>query len=141
MSPPDVERVPGWIRVHLVALGRIEVGSGLEQPSAKPHGLFVCRPEILHVQIKVHLLLGVSVRPIGRDVIGSQLNANSPRSVGVDNTVEGVVFEDVTTQHAGPELAFGRQISGVENNDLAHHSHGWTVLKPAEPTMPERPTR
>jgi hypothetical protein len=30
LSPADAERMPGWVRVHLMALGGIEIRSGLE---------------------------------------------------------------------------------------------------------------
>lgn len=106
VPPTDTKRMPSRVRIHLVAFGSIEIRSCLEQPSAEGDCLFVCSSRLLDVQIEMHLL-GASVRPLRRNVVGCQLHADSPISIGVNDAVPVVVLEDVAAENASPERALG----------------------------------
>ncbi len=77
MPPSNAEWVPGWVGADLVPFVGIEVGSRLEQSGAEGDSFFVCRARILDVQIEMDLL-GVSIRPIGRNVVWRELDADAP---------------------------------------------------------------
>lgn len=106
VSPADAERMPGWVCVHLVALGGIEIRSWLEQPGAEGDCLFVGGSRVVDVEVEVHLL-GGAMRPVGRNVVRRELHAEPPLSSGVDDAVPLVVLEDVAAENAGPERALG----------------------------------
>lgn len=56
--------MPGRVGVHLVALGRVQVLGGQQQPGAERHGLVVRARHVLDVEVEVNLL-GAPVRHSG----------------------------------------------------------------------------
>ena len=110
------------VGVYLVTFGAVEVRCFTQWPCAEGDGLFVCLPGFLHVEIKVYLLR-LPVRPVGRNVLRSVLNAYPPLPIGIDDTVEGLVLEHVPAEHPCPEGTFGVQICGVEDNHTTHDPH------------------
>lgn len=82
---------------------------------------------IRDVQVEVDLLWR-SVGPLRRLVIGGELDADQPVSIGVDHAVKlGIVVDDVTTQEGRPENIRGIDISSVENDHGANKSIRCTV--------------
>jgi hypothetical protein len=69
VSPADAKRMPGRVRVDLVALGGIEIRSWLEQSGAEGDRLFVRGPRVVDVEVEMHLL-GSPMRPVGWNVVG-----------------------------------------------------------------------
>lgn len=116
----------GGVGVDLVALVGSEVRRGLQDAGTEPHDGRVRRCGIRHVQVEVHLL-GRSVGPIGRHVTGRELHPEEPLPGAVDDAVELVVAEHVSVQHARPEGALGREVRGVEDDDVAHQLHVRTL--------------
>ena len=51
VPPTDAKRMPGWVRVHLVPLGGIEIRSRLEQPGAEGDRLFVRGSWVVDVEV------------------------------------------------------------------------------------------
>jgi hypothetical protein len=76
VSPPNAEGMPCRVGIHLMALLSIEVPR-LEQSCAKPYRRYVCNSRIFDVEVEMHLL-GSTVRPLRRDVIGRELHADGP---------------------------------------------------------------
>jgi hypothetical protein len=68
--------MPCRVGIHLMALLSIEVPR-LEQSCAKPYRRYVCNSRIFDVEVEMHLL-GSTVRPLRRDVIGRELHADGP---------------------------------------------------------------
>ena len=95
--------MPGRVRVHLVPLGRTEIRSRPEQPRPQAHRLLVRRARIVDVEIEMHLLLLAPVRPLRRNMVRRQLQADPPLSGAVDEAVPVVVLEDVWVA-VGPAL-------------------------------------
>ena len=106
VPPTDAKRMPGRVRVHLVALSGIEVRRWLEQPGTEGDCLFVRGSRIVGVEVEMHLL-GSPVRPIGRNMVQRKLDANPPLSCGVDDAVPIVVLEDAPAENACPECTLG----------------------------------
>ena len=75
VSPADAERMPGWVCVHLVALGGIEIRSWLEQPGAEGDCLFVGGSRVVDVEVEVHLL-GVPCGQSGGTWFGASCTPN-----------------------------------------------------------------
>ena len=97
VSPADAKRMPGRVRIHLVALGGIEIRSWLEQTGAEGDRLVVRASLVLDVEVEMHLL-GGPMRPARRNMVRRQLHADPPLSGGVDDTVPIVVLEDVPAE-------------------------------------------
>jgi hypothetical protein len=102
VSPTDAKRMPGRVRVHLVALGGIEIRSWLEQSGTKGDCLFVRGSRVVDVEVEMHLL-GSPIRPVRRNMVRRQLHANPPLSSSVDDAVPIVFLEDVPTENTCPE--------------------------------------
>lgn len=113
--------MPCRVGIHLMALLSIEVAR-LEQSCAKPDRRFVCNSRIFDVEVEMHLL-GSTVRPLRRDVIGRELHADAPLAGRTDDAVELVVTEDLPAEDPCPEPALGVQVGRVEYDDLANHVH------------------
>jgi hypothetical protein len=123
MPPANAERVPGWVGVDLVPFVGAEIGSRQEQPGAEGNRLFMCRPRILDVQIEMDLL-GSSIRPIGRNVVWRELDADAPGAGGIEHAVKSLVSViDVAAENLSPERAFSRRVCGIEHDYLTHHFH------------------
>jgi hypothetical protein len=122
VPPTDAKRMPGRVRVDLVALGGIEIRSWPEQPGAEGDCLFVRGSRIVGVEVEMHLL-GSPIRPVGRNMIRRQLHTDPPLSSGVDDAVPIVVLEDVPAENASPERTLGIKVGCIEHDHLAHHVH------------------
>src|SRR5215471_15502609 len=120
--PADAKWMPGRVRVHLVALGGIEIRSWLEQPGTEGDCLFMRGSRVVDVEVEMNLL-GSPVRPAGRNMVRRQLHADPPLSGGVDDAVPIVVLEDVPAEHACPERTLGMEVSRIEHDHLTHHVH------------------
>jgi hypothetical protein len=101
VPPANAKRMPGRVRVHLVALGGIEIRSWLEQPGTEGDGLFVRGSRVVDVEVEMHLL-GSPMRPVGRNMVRRQLHADPPLSSGVDDAVPIVVLKDAVGGPAFP---------------------------------------
>jgi hypothetical protein len=106
MSPPEAERVAGRVGINLVSLGGGQVVGCLQQAGTECDRLGVGTGRIIDVQIEVDLLR-VPMRPFRRDVIGSELNADHPVPVRVEDAVKRVVDEDAAAEHARPKSTLG----------------------------------
>lgn len=104
-----------------MALLSIEVAR-LEQSCAKRDRRFVRNPRIVDVEVEMHLL-GSTVRPLRRDVIGRELHADVPLAGRPDDAVELVVTEDLPAEDPCPEPALGVQVGRVEDDDVTNHVH------------------
>ncbi len=83
----------------------------------------MCHPRIFDVQIEMDLL-GSSVRPIGRDVVWRELNADPSRSGGIEHTVKSCVSViNVAVENVIPERAFSRRVCGIKHDYQAYHFH------------------
>jgi hypothetical protein len=123
MPPANAKGVPSRVGVDLMPFVGIDVGSRLEQPGAEGDRLFMCCPRILDVQIEMDLL-GSSIRPIGRDVVPRELDADAPRPGGIKHAVKSFVsVEDVPAENPSPERAFSRRVWGIEHDYLTHRFH------------------
>jgi hypothetical protein len=60
--------------------------------------------------------------PVGRDVVGSQPNAD-PRFTLDDHHVPVILGIYGPVEHPGPAAALGREVCGVEDHDLATDVH------------------
>lgn len=148
MSPADAERVTGRVGVHLVALFGVEVRSRPEQLGTQPDCLFMRSSAVFDVQVEMQLL-GCSMRPLRRNVVGRELHADAPLASGVDDAVETVVFEDVPAEDSSPERALGMQVGRVEHDHLTHDVHelrlvpasdcSGTIERPLSPVQREEP--
>jgi hypothetical protein len=122
VPPTDAKRMPGRVRVHLVALGGIEIRSWPEQPGAEGDCLFVRGSRIVGVEVEMHLL-GSPIRPVGPNMVRCQLHTDPPLSSAVDDAVPIVVLEDVPAENASPERTLGIKVGCIEHDHLAHHVH------------------
>src|SRR5690348_14595647 len=68
------------------------------------------------------LLLWRPVGPIGRHMIGRELHAEPPLAVNY-HAVPVLLRGDGAAQQIGPEGALGRQVGGVEHDDLPRDFH------------------
>ena len=133
MSPTDAERMSRGAREDLVALIRIKIGCCLQEAGAESKRLLTRALDVIDVEVDVHLLLGGAIWPLGRGVVGCQLHADTPRAGGVEDAMELlVVVDDVTLKEAGPKRAFGVDVGGVKDHNLANHFHRWEVIRLAE---------
>jgi hypothetical protein len=82
----------------------------------------VGRVDVVDPEVKVNLLLRSSVRPIGWNMVGRELDAHARFTVD-QHHVPSVLSIDGAAKHSRPELAFGGQVSGVEHNDLVVDFH------------------
>jgi putative acetyltransferase len=89
MPPAKAERVARGVGVDLVSLDCGQIVA-LQQPGAKRDRLGVGAHGVIDVEIEVDLLR-FSVRPVGRDMVGGQLNPDDPSAVRVEDAVECVV--------------------------------------------------
>ena len=87
VPPTDAKRMPGRVRVHLAALGGIQIRSWLEQSGTEGDSLFVRGSRVVDVEVEMHLL-GSPIRPVGRNMVRRQLHADPPLSSGVDDAVQ-----------------------------------------------------
>ena len=127
MSPSDAERVTRGICIHLMALPRVEILSGLEEARAESDGYVVRPPWVIDVKIKVHLLLLTPFGPLGSHVVRRQLHTDAPLSSCVEDAVPIVVFDNVPAEDPYPKCALGRQVGSVENDDSSDNLHDPTV--------------
>ena len=111
VSPADAERVPGWVGPQdpdgpqRVA----QIRGRLSQAGSQRDCLLMRGFRIVHVQVEVHLLR-VSVRPVGRNIVGFQLHARSAHSPAASVTLCQFVLEDVPAENASPKRALGMQV-------------------------------
>jgi hypothetical protein len=122
MAPSDAERMSSRIRVRLVSLFGIEIGSRPEQSGAKCHRLLVRSAEIIDVEIEVDLLLA-TIGPVRRDVVRRELHADPPLAGGVNDAVPVFVLEDSPSKNRGPERTLRVEVCCVEHDDLTHYLH------------------
>jgi hypothetical protein len=94
----------------------------LEQSGTEGEGRFMCSSRVLDMQVEMHLL-GAPMRPVGRNVAGCQLYADSPLSSGVNDAVPIAVLEYVPTENARPEGTLGMEIDRIEDDYLTDHLH------------------
>src|SRR5580692_6638458 len=106
VPPTDAKRMPGGVRVHLVAFGGIEIRSRSEQSGTECDCLFVRSSRVVDVEVEMHLL-GSPIGPVGRKMVRRQLHTDPPLSRGVDDAVPVVVLEDVPAENACPERTLG----------------------------------
>jgi len=78
----------------------------------KQHDSIVSGREVLDPQVEVDLLRRCPVRPVGRDVIGRQLNPD-PRFTVDDHHVPVILGIDGAVEHPSPEAALGSEVRGV----------------------------
>ena len=102
LPPTDAKRMPGRVRVDLVAVGGIEIRSWSEQSGAERDCLFVRGSRVVDVEVEMHLL-GSPIGPVGRNMVRRQLHTDPPLSSSVDDAVPIVVLEDVPAENACPE--------------------------------------
>jgi hypothetical protein len=105
MPPADAKRVAGWVCVHLMAFGRVEIAR-LEQSGTKFDRLFVRGSRIVDVEIDVYLLRG-PIWPVGGNVVRGELHADTPIARAGYHAVKSVVPEHLSSEHSGPERALG----------------------------------
>ena len=122
MPPPEAERVAGWVGIDLVPLGGGQIVGCLQETGTKRDGVGVGARWVVDVQIQMDLLRA-SIRPIRRDVVRRELNADRPPTVRVDNAVERVVSEHAAAEHSRPEGTFGCQVSRIKYDYLSHDLH------------------
>lgn len=132
MAPPDTERVTRRVGIHLKPFLGIEIVGFVEQPRTASHCVTVRFVWILDVQVQVDLLC-VSVRPIGLNMIRSQLNTQEPAALGIENAVERVVGVDPTVEHPRPERAHSIDISCIEHDHVSLHSHRTSLADQQRP--------
>jgi hypothetical protein len=106
VPPADAKRMPGRVRVHLMAPGGIEIRSWLEQPGTEGDCLLMRGSRVVDVEIEMHLL-GSPIRPAGRNMARRQLHTDPPLSSGIDDAVPTVVLEDAPAENACPECTLG----------------------------------
>ncbi len=111
-----------WVGIHLVSFGRGQIVGCLEQASTELDCLGVGACWVIDVEIEMDLLR-VSVRPFRWDVVGSELNADHPAPVRVEDAVKCVIDEDAAAEHARPESALGGKVRRVEHNYLSRGLH------------------
>jgi len=68
-------------------------------------------------------LLRLPVRPLGRDVIGGELDSDPGLTVHGHQVEIVVTVVDRTPQHSGPEVALGGRVGRVEHDDLMVDLH------------------
>jgi hypothetical protein len=124
--------MPGRVCVHLVALGGGEIGSRLEQSGTKGYCLFMCGSRVIDVKVEMHLLRR-SMRPVGRNMVGCQLNADPPLSSTIDDAVPIVFFEDMAAKDTRPKCTFSMQVGRIKHDHLTHQIHGITFVHVIQP--------
>src|SRR5215211_2636821 len=123
VDPAQTERMPGRIRVDLEVVDGVDVRRRwLEHPRTERHDTIMGGREVLDPQVEVDLLLGCAVRPVGRDMVGRQLNTDLRFAVD-HHHVPVVLGVDRAVEHAGPEGALRPEICGVEHDDLTIDPH------------------
>ena len=145
VPPTDAEGVTGGVGVDLVALGGGEIVGSLQQTSAERDDLIVGARRVVDVEIEMDLLR-CAVGPVGRGVVGCELHADPPLTVGVDDAVPALVGvgDDAPAEHSGPKRALGRQVRRVEHDDLPRDLHltlllGTSHRLPCATLAPPRP--
>ena len=88
MSPPEAERVACGVGIHPVPLGGGQIVGCLQQASTELECLGVGACGVIDVQIEMDLLR-ISVRPYRWDMVGSELNADHPAPVCVEDAGGG----------------------------------------------------
>jgi hypothetical protein len=127
--PAEAERMPSGIRVDLEALGRVDVVSRLQEPGTQRYNLIMGGRHVVDMQVEVDLLRR-PVRPLGRNMIGRELNPQPWFTVDVD-TVPVVFRFDCATKQSGPKCALGSQVGGVEDDNLSGDPHAAMLPRPA----------
>jgi hypothetical protein len=123
--------MPGRIRIYLVLVGGIAVGSRLQNPCAQRHDRLVGRVDVVDPEVKVNLLLRSSVWPVRWDMVGRELDTH-PRFTVDQHHVPLVLSIDHAAKHSRPELAFAGQIGGVEHNNLVVDFHRVMIAPSAD---------
>ena len=113
----------GGVGVNLVSLGRRQIVGGLQQARTEPDCFGVGADRVIDVQIEMDLLR-ISIRPLRWLMAGSELNADHPAPVRVEDAMKPVVDEDAAAEHARPEGALGSQVCRVEHDYLSRGLHG-----------------
>jgi hypothetical protein len=110
LNPAQAERMPGRIRVHLEVIGRVCVlSSRLQHLRTQRHDMIVGFREVVDPQVEVDLLLGCALRPVGRDVVGRQLNPD-PWFTVHHHHVPVILGIDGAIEHSCPEGALGGEV-------------------------------
>ena len=78
--------------------------------------------EVLDPQIEVDLLRRCPVGPVGRHVVGRQLHPDPWHTVH-EHHVPVILGVDGAVEHPGPEAALGREVRGIEHDDLMIDVH------------------
>ena len=113
--------MPGWVRVDLEALSRVDVIGRLQQGRPKGRDLVMSRLDVLDVEVEVHLLRR-AIGPLRRNMVGGELHRQAWFAVHADR-VPIVILIDTAVEHSTPERTFGSQIGGVENKNLSADLH------------------
>ena len=122
VPPPEAKWVARWVGIDLVPLGGGQIVGCLQETGTKRDGVGVGARWVVDVKIEMNLLRD-SIRPIRRDVVGCELDADHPATVSVDDAVPPVVGEDAAADHPRPEGALGGQVSRIEHDYLSHDLH------------------
>ncbi len=115
--------MPSRICVHLehFAVRRRVVG-GLEQRRAEGHRPDVRFRQIVDPHVQMDLLLLLTLRPRRSDVIGRELDSQTPLTVH-DDAVPFVLGVNDAAEHPGPEGTLCIQVGSIENMNQSHHAN------------------
>ena len=111
----------GGIRVDLEPFCSMRVIRRLQQRGTQRHGFLVRSLEIVDMYVEMDLLRR-PIGPLGPNKVRCELNAEPPFAID-QNAVPIVVRYNSPTQQSGPERALGKQVGGIEDDDLSLDSH------------------
>ena len=122
LNPTQAERMPGRIGVDLEVVGGVAVLRRHEHLRTQRHDTIVRHREVLYPEVEVDLLGRCPVGPVGRDVVGRQLNPDPWVTVN-DHHVPVILGIDSAVKHRSTEAALGGEVCGVEHDHLMIDAH------------------
>ena len=106
------------VRVHLIAAFGVKVGRCSQKACAESDRLLVAGGDVLNVQIEVHLLR-FAIRPVGFDVVRSELEGDERLTVDVHGVPVILLEVNGSIDEGSPETALGFEIGSVEDDGMA----------------------
>ena len=130
----QAEGVPGRIGIHLEVIPRLDASRGLQDPRPEGDHTLVRFGEVVHPQVEVDLLTGLTAGPGRRRMTRSVLHPD-PRFAVDHYHVPAIFTLDYPAEHARPERTLCLEVSSVEHDNLISDLHNSTVAPSGAPNV------
>jgi len=131
MPPPNAEWMTLRIRIHLVPSHCRYVIGDSQDTSTESYRLCMRLSEIFDVEVQVNLL-GTPIRPVRRLMIRSQLHADYPLVLRVEDTMKTAIAQDNTSEHPSPKGTLCFDITCIKDNNSPNDFHRFIVSHPSD---------